>query len=282
MRPIRSFHFRSLAAVLCAVSAVGLGADASKSYGQDLLEQLFGGFQEQQFRPRPSRAPARSARREWRALLHPSSDHRGRRIVARAASRRHEAAANEQAGGTRSYCVRECDGYFFPVGIYSGAADLSSHQRTCNKLCPGAKATLYVMRSGSDKIEEAAAARGGSLYSRLTAALQRRGGTGLPCSCRASQPATGPMKPIYEDFTLRPGDAVMTPNGVAIFRGGSRYPYDARDFHSLAESRDLPQRTRRMLAGLERASRQNRGGEIHRAARPLSEHRSQTGGGGLR
>lgn len=174
--------------------------------------------------------------------------------------------------------MRECDGYFFPVGNYSGGSDLASHQRTCGKLCPGAKTTLYLLRSGSDKIDDAVAARGGSLYSRLTASLQRRGASDRPCSCRAADAPEGQKNTIYNDFTLRRGDAVMTPGGVAVFHGGSRYPYDARDFRSLAETRDLPRRTRKLLAVLERASRRGHGGEVRRAGRTPGEHRSQAGG----
>lgn len=285
-----SFRSGSRAAAFCLILACGatLGLNMPKSQGQGLFELLFGGFQQQQHRPQSARAPARSTGREWRASSRPLAHQfiarrQERRVGGRPVSRRREpaAAVEPTAVGARSYCVRECDGYFFPVGTYSGASDLPNHQRTCNKLCPGAKSTLYIMRAGSDKIEEAVTARGGSLYSRLTAALQRRGDLDRPCSCRA-ETAAAPANTIYEDFTLRRGDAVMTPRGVAIFHGGSHYPYDARDFRSLAETRDVPERTRRMLAVLERANRHGRGGEVRRAGRPLGEHRSQSGGGDRR
>ncbi len=187
----------------------------------------------------------------------------------------------ETASGGRSYCVRECDGYFFPVGLYSSASDTASHQRACGRLCPGARTTLYVMRGGSDKMEDAVAARGGGSYSRLMASLQRKaeGDKDKECSCHAGQSNESSIEAIYLDPTLRRGDAVMTTHRVEIFHGGSRYPYSKNDFRPLARSPDLDEPVRRRLAALERASKHARGAAVERrAARPLGERRSQSGG----
>ena len=176
--------------------------------------------------------------------------------------------------------MRECDGYFFPVGLYSSASDTASHQRACGRLCPGARTTLYVMRGGSDKIDDAVAARGGGSYSRLMASLQRKGegDKDKECSCHTGQPNESSIEAIYLDPTLRRGDAVMTTHGVEIFHGGSRYPYSKNDFRPLARSPDLDEPIRRRLAALERASKHARGAVERRAARPVGERRSQSGG----
>jgi hypothetical protein len=189
--------------------------------------------------------------------------------------------STETASGARSYCVRECDGYFFPVGLYSSSSDTASHQRACGRLCPGARATLYVMRGGSDKIEDAVAARGGGAYSRLLAALQRKGDgeKDKECSCHSGRANNeNAIEAIYLDPTLRRGDAVMTAHGVEVFRGASRYPYSKNDFRPLARSPDLDEPIRRRLAALERASKHARGAIERRAARPVGERRSQSGG----
>lgn len=263
--------------VTFAFVCAAFGSIAPKAVAQDFFQQLFGGgqdyrYQDYRYRARPSYAPERWSRHRWRAAR-PADRHGGGRTP----SGQERAVFSESASGSRSYCVRECDGYFFPVGVYSSASDTASHQRTCNKLCPGAKTTLYVMRSGSDKIEDAVAARGGTLYTRLISTLQRRGDTDKECSCHASGAAETPASAIYHDFTLRRGDAVMTPHGMEVFHGGAHYPYTTSDFRSLAETRDLPERTRRMLATLERASKHGRGGN-ERRAKLLGEHRSQSGG----
>jgi len=190
------------------------------------------------------------------------------------------AVYTETASGGRSYCVRECDGYFFPVGLYSSSSDTASHQRACGRLCPGARTTLYVMRGGSDKIEDAVAARGGATYARLMASLQRKGegekDKDKECSCHAGQSNESSIESIYLDPTLRRGDAVMTTHGVEVFHGASRYPYSKNDFRPLAHSPDLDEPVRRRLAALERASKHGRAAVERRAARPVGEHRSQT------
>jgi hypothetical protein len=38
------------------------------------------------------------------------------------------------------------------------------------------------------------------------------------------------------DFTLRPGDAVITRAGVRVFRGARHWPYQNQDFGTLAQS----------------------------------------------
>jgi hypothetical protein len=246
---------------------------------QGFFEQLFGGDDAYYYgyrygyRPRPAHArkalhgrpPARQVEKPATRVTPPEA--RAGDVVV------------ETASGSRSYCVRECDGFFFPVGIYSGASDQASHQRACSRLCPGAKTSLFVLRPGSDKIEDAVAARGGASYSKLAAALRRKEPPAEPreCSCRAATPES-PIRAIYRDPTLRRGDAIMTAHGMEIFHGGAHYPYTTSDFRSLAETRDLPQRTRRMLAALERGTRRGHSGEVRRAGRPLSEHRSQAGG----
>lgn len=281
----RAYFWSRVAIVLGVVAALwtaGFDAVIRKAEAQDFFEQLFGWGQDHRYRSGASHAPRRYERRHIRTS-HPATDRwgfsrRGDGAVRRAApDGRDSDVIFESASASRSYCVRECDGYFFPVGLYAGASDSASHQKTCNKLCPGAKTALYVLRPGSDKIEDAAAARGGALYSRLVAALRDREGAGKTCSCRSASSSEAPMRAIYQDFTLRRGDAVMTPHGMQVFHGGPHYPHTIGDFRPIAESRDVPERTRRLLAALERASKHARGaGE--RRAKLFEEHRSQSGG----
>jgi hypothetical protein len=71
--------------------------------------------------------------------------------------------------------------------------------------------------------------------------------------------AQAPTKPgrvsIYEDRTLRRGDAVMTADGVRIFAGSSSWPYVARDFVQLKDSKSIDRDTWNVLAQLDRAPR---------------------------
>jgi len=163
------------------------------------------------------------------------------------------AAQAPQAMSRRSVCVRTCDGYFFPIANYSGSSDTRSHEATCEKMCPGAETKLYVLPAGSDKIEEATAARGGGLYQEISLRANNAEKKGGSCSCHSVAGDPVESQALLNDFTLRPGDSVVTSRGVRVFRGGRHYPHQAGDFLSLAETRDIPRSTRGALAMIERA-----------------------------
>lgn len=168
-------------------------------------------------------------------------------------------AARPAATGRRSVCVRGCDGYFFPLAT-GGASDLTAQQTSCAKVCPGSETRLFLMRAGSDKIEDAVAARGGQPYSQFTARFNSdEAKQNAACSCHET--AGNPVDPsaFLNDFTLRPGDSVVTPKGVRVLKVGSRYPYQPSDFLSLADTHNVPTATRGALSAIEKAMKTPRG-----------------------
>ena len=66
-----------------------------------------------------------------------------------------------------------------------------------------------------------------------------------------------PYKPvsIFEDKTLRRGDAVMTAQGIRIFKGGSSLPYRDADFVALSESGDVSKNVSKALVAIDRLPR---------------------------
>ncbi len=62
------------------------------------------------------------------------------------------------------------------------------------------------------------------------------------------------------DATLRPGDVIMTDEGVRVFAGRAACPHTVRDFQTLAEARALPRGERRVLAAMEQATKTKRFG----------------------
>jgi hypothetical protein len=155
--------------------------------------------------------------------------------------------------GRRSVCVRACDGYFFPIANLSRSSEVASHQATCDKLCPGAETRLFVMPAGSDTIDQAVAARGGDAYTQLIARVDPADAKTKACSCHSVAGDPVESGALLTDFTLRPGDTVVTPQGIKVVRRGSRYPFKKTDFLSLAETRDMPISTRGALFAIERA-----------------------------
>ena len=88
---------------------------------------------------------------------------------------------------------------------------------------------------------------------------------GRPLTVRLRKAATkiaftqSPTKPgkvsIYEDRTLRRGDAVMTAEGVRVFIGSSSWPYAAGDFVALTTAKNLNKDTVKVLAEVDRLPR---------------------------
>ena len=65
---------------------------------------------------------------------------------------------------------------------------------------------------------------------------------------------TGPVS-IYEDRTLRAGDAVMTTSGVRVFLGGHGAPYTQADFAALTDADGLPKQVEKALLVIDKAPR---------------------------
>jgi hypothetical protein len=65
-----------------------------------------------------------------------------------------------------------------------------------------------------------------------------------------------PTKPekvsIFEDRTLKRGDAVMTADGIRVFAGSAAWPYTKADFVDLAAAKDLSKDTVKVLAEVDR------------------------------
>ena len=74
-----------------------------------------------------------------------------------------------------------------------------------------------------------------------------------------SMVAQVPTKPgkvsIYQDHTLRPGDAVMMADGLRVFAGSKSWPYRATDFRSLDGGKRFGRETSRFFAALDRVPR---------------------------
>ena len=68
-----------------------------------------------------------------------------------------------------------------------------------------------------------------------------------------------PTKPekvsIFEDRTLKRGDAVMTADGIRVFAGSATWPYTRADFIDLAAAKDLNKDTVKVLAEVNRLPR---------------------------
>jgi Protein of unknown function (DUF2865) len=117
------------------------------------------------------------------------------------------------AGG-QAYCVRTCDGRYFPLP----ASDNQSRSASCNSFCPASE-TKLVYGSNIDS----AATETGKPYSELSNAFRYRNEIVAGCTCNGKdQVGLAPVK-IEDDPTLRKGDIVAGADGLmTVGRGGDK------------------------------------------------------------
>jgi hypothetical protein len=154
----------------------------------------------------------------------------------------------------QAICVRLCDGFSFPIGGYAGGRALNRQESMCRSDCPDAATALYILPTGSDKIEDAVDARSHQTYSELPDAFHYKAVLDDACTCHKSSTA-GPTMSLLRDLTLRRGDAVMTSSGLQVYHGSESFPHRRSDFVALARSPDVRRSQRATFRDIERASR---------------------------
>lgn len=87
------------------------------------------------------------------------------------------------SGGSRTICVRTCDGYFFPISPYASQSRIQLDQDLCRASCPTAETRLYVQGAEAD-VDTATAVDDGSPYTALPNAFRYRTALDQTCSCR--------------------------------------------------------------------------------------------------
>lgn len=110
-------------------------------------------------------------------------------------------------GGQTAWCVRTCDGRYFPVT----GTDAQSRTASCNSFCPASKTELVY---GND-IDHAATSSG-KPYSELPNAFKYRGELVAGCTCNGKDPAGLASVPVEKDPTLRKGDIVAGADGLMV------------------------------------------------------------------
>jgi hypothetical protein len=109
--------------------------------------------------------------------------------------------------GGQAFCVRSCDGRYFPVS----GPDNQSRAASCNSFCPASNTEL-VYGSNIDH----AATENGKPYSELPNAFRYRDEIVAGCTCNGKdQIGLAPVS-IENDPTLRKGDLVAGANGLLV------------------------------------------------------------------
>ena len=131
-------------------------------------------------------------------------------------------------GGGSAYCVRGCDGRYFPAQ----GPDNESKAQSCKSFCPAAETMLVY---GSD-IDDATTASGKS-YSDLPNAFRYRNELVAGCTCNGKDPVGLAAVKVEDDPTLRKGDIVAGADGLVVAnRSASDKRGVAVNFSPLPES----------------------------------------------
>jgi len=169
-------------AAMIAVTVPGL-ALAPSAHADDFFSALFGGFR---MRPPPEvRVPF-------------ANDD-----VPRYEGPRQRASY----GGGTAYCVRGCDGRYFPAQ----GNDAESKAQSCKSFCPASETSLVY--GGS--IDDATTDKGKS-YSELPNAYRYRTEIVAGCTCNGKDPAGLAQVKVEDDPTLRKGDIVAGADGLVV------------------------------------------------------------------
>ena len=124
-----------------------------------------------------------------------------------------ERGSGAPAGLAGTFCVRLCDGRYFPIQRSGGA----NPAQLCSSFCPAAETRMF-SGAGIDH----AVATDGTRYASLRTAFAYRERVVDNCTCNGRDPyGLVTLNPI-EDTSLRQGDIVATNEGFVAYNGGSR------------------------------------------------------------
>jgi hypothetical protein len=204
-----------LAAIVAATTMLSPGTASS----QGLFDFLFGNLE---------RAPPDTP---------PGADE-PRRIPPRPPDRRPSERPAAGTGPRMAYCVRLCDGRFFPIEAYRNA----SAAVQCKSFCPATATKLF-----SGRGIEHAVARDGRRYADLPNSFVHRQRIVPGCTCNGRSAFGVARVPVAEDRTLQPTDIVATDSGLSVYRGRNSQQQAVFTPIELAK---ISERLRNQLAGV--------------------------------
>ena len=188
IRKIASIRNRCVPAL--AVIAVCGGAGSASA--QDFFSTFFGGFMQ----PPPMRSYLPYANDGYDAPR--------------------PARPRVRPGGRQAFCVRTCDGRYFPLSGGRG----QSRAASCDSFCPASDTEVFY-GANIDR----AVSRSGKPYASLANAFRYRNEIVKGCTCNGKDQFGLARIDVDHDPTLRKGDIVAGADGLMVARGRAK---DAR------------------------------------------------------
>jgi len=158
---------------------------------ENLLDMLFGGLQKQ----------ARQATSPGGLFADPFGNNQ---------QQQQPAPAQRVAGSGPAFCVRSCDGKYFPLTMRGNATPA----QMCQAFCP-ASATKVFFGSNIDY----ATASSGERYADSENAFAYRKALRADCTCNGRSPSGLAPVDLALDTSLRTGDVIATRDGLVAYTG---------------------------------------------------------------
>ena len=116
--------------------------------------------------------------------------------------------ASSGGGSGPSFCVRSCDGKYFPLGRTASPAQM------CQAFCPATTTKVFFGSS-----IDGASSINGERYADSENAFAYRKALRADCTCNGRDPVGLAPIDLTLDSSLRPGDVIATTNGLVAFSG---------------------------------------------------------------
>jgi hypothetical protein len=113
-------------------------------------------------------------------------------------------------GSGPAFCVRSCDGRYFPLTARGGATPV----QMCRAFCPASPTKVFFGSS-----IDGASSSNGERYADSENAFAYRKALRADCTCNGRDPAGLAPVDLTLDTSLRPGDVIATSNGLVAYSG---------------------------------------------------------------
>jgi hypothetical protein len=180
--------------LLTAIGLVALTPDMASA--ENFFDFLFGGGQPQKQQSRKGAPPETNFFADPFGLNTPAEAPPPQR------------SASAVGGSGPAFCVRTCDGRYFPLGRGMSPVQM------CQAFCPAATTKVFF---GSNI--DGASSSTGERYADLENAFAYRKALKPDCTCNGRTPAGLAPVDLTLDTSLRPGDVIATTNGLVAFSG---------------------------------------------------------------
>src|SRR6202030_4404277 len=183
---------RRMMLVAAAALAGSLGLAPRMASAEGLFDLFFGGFQKQQQQKPPPQANFFADPFGLNQQPAPPP----RPMVA--------------SGSGPAFCVRSCDGRYFPLTMRGGASPI----QMCQAFCPASPTKVFF---GSNI--DGASSASGERYADSDNAYAYRKALRADCTCNGRDPAGLAPVDLTLDTSLRPGDVIATTDGLVAYSG---------------------------------------------------------------